>query len=101
MALSDERLLPENAQLGNLRRDRGTLPVRLLLAKFRDCKLGTFISGITPESELLARFKEVRCVKFEIEVGMLPLNLLFDRSRIERFFHIEKSVGNGPEKLLN
>jgi hypothetical protein len=54
-----------------------------------------------PERELLARFKDVRWVKFDIEGGKLPLKPLLERLRIVRLFQTEKSEGNGPEKLLD
>ena len=71
--------------------------MRLLFDKLRSCKLEMLTFGISPEKELLARFKEVRWpVKFEMEEGILPLNALFERSSIERLFHFEKFIGNGP-----
>lgn len=91
-----EKLLPEKADLGNLRRESGTVPVRLLLDKSNNRRLGILRSGNSPESELLARFRAVKRVKFEIEEGTVPLKLLFDKSIIERFFQTEKSNGNDP-----
>lgn len=94
-------LLPRNADLGNLWRDLGTVPCKLLLDKFRSCNLGKRRSGISPESELFARFKPASSVKSENEEGiMLPLKQLLDKLTTVRFFQTEKS-GKGPDRLLN
>lgn len=70
-------MLPKNAAFGNLWRE----------------------SGISPESELLARLTAARWGKVESDGGMWPENRLLERSRTERFVQGEKS-GKGPVRLL-
>jgi len=79
----------------------GTIPVSLLKDKLICCKLGKYKSGISPETELFARFKACNWVKFDNELGIVPLNPLLDKLTMVRFFQTEKSNGNGPVNLLN
>ena len=94
-------MFPAKDEFGNLSRELGTLPVRLLFLKFNCCKFGRMRLGISPANELFARFKELSRVRLEIEAGMLPLKLLKERSSTVRFFQTDRSDGSGPEKLLN
>lgn len=96
-----ERLLPAKEELGNLAREGGTLPLRLLFLKFNCCKFGRLRPGSSPEKELLARIKEVSRVRLEMEEGMVSLKALKERSSTVRFFQTDRSDGRGPENLLN
>jgi hypothetical protein len=98
---SDDKLLPVKSDLGNLLSDSGTVPFNSLFDRFRYCKFGNWISGISEERELLERFNATSCVRLEIDAGMLPVKLLNERSSTVRFFQAEKSNGNEPEKELS
>lgn len=95
------RLLPAKEELGNLARDLGTVPVRLLLATIKSCKFGRTRSGSSPDKELLERSKEVSFVRLEIEEGMLPLKALKERLSTVRFFQTDKFEGSRPVNWLD
>lgn len=99
--VSSNKLLPEKADLGNLFSDLGTVPLSSLFERLRNCKLGNWSSGISPERELFERFNATSCVRFEIDAGMFPVKLLNERSSAVRFFQVEKFNGREPEKELS
>lgn len=95
------RELPRKEDEGNLCRDCGIVPSRRLKDRSSDLRLGSWRSGISPESELRESLRTVSFVLLEMEGGMLPLNVFSERFTTVRLLQTEKFDGRGPDRRLD
>lgn len=91
-------LFPSKEEVGNVWRVDGIEPFKWLWLKFNCLRPGILNSGIDPVRKLFWSFKLVRCVKFFIVAGMLPVKELNERST--KLSWREREDGIAPEKLL-